>query len=200
MENSIEYKILKKMKQNRRGKTFFARDFAKFGNKNACYKALERLTKRGDIMRVTRGIYAIPKKSELLGTLIPSPNEIIGNLLKRDKAKVIPTGSLAKNLLGLSTQVPLKTVYLTNGSPRKLQIGKMTVIFKRTSPRNLESKGKISTLAIQALKTMRKDNVTDEHIDKIVTALKNENPKYLAHDIKLAPVWIAEIMSKALPN
>ena len=188
------------MKQNRRGKTFFASDFAKFGNENACYKALERLTKRGDIMRVTRGIYAIPKKSELLGTLTPSPNEIIGNLLKRDKAKIIPTGSLAKNLLGLSTQVPLKTVYLTNGSPRKLQIGKMTIIFKRTSPKNLESKGKISTLAIQALKTMRKDNVTDEHIEKIVTALKNENPKYLAHDIKLAPRWIAEIMNKALPN
>jgi hypothetical protein len=136
----------------------------------------------------------------MLGTLTPSYSKVIRDVLKRDKAKVIPTGSLAKNLLGLSTQVPMKTVYLTNGSPRKLQIGKLTVIFKRTSPKNLSSKGKLSTLAIQALKTMKKDNVTNEHIEKIVTILKKENPKYLAHDIQLAPNWIAEIMNKALPN
>jgi hypothetical protein len=188
------------MKQNKRGKIFFASDFAKLGNYDACCKALERLTKRGDIMRVTRGIYTIPQTSKFIGKVSPSANEIIKSVLKRDKAKVIPTGSLAKNLLGLSTQVPLKTVYLTNGSPRKLQIGKMTIIFKRTSPKNLESKGKLSTLAIQALKTMKKDNVTDEHIEKIVNHLKNEKRKLLAHDIQLAPRWIAEIMSKALPN
>jgi septum formation inhibitor-activating ATPase MinD len=76
----------------------------------------------------------------------------------------------------------------------------MTVIFKRTSPKNLESKGKLSTLAIQALKTIKKDNVTDEQIEKIVNHLKNENPKYLAHDIELAPRWIADIMSKAQTN
>jgi hypothetical protein len=200
MNNTIENKILKKMLQKRKGNLFFTKDFAELGDGETHRKALERLTKRGEIMRVSRGIYAIPQKSKLSGTLTPSYSKVIRDVLKRDKAKVIPTGSLAKNLLGLSTQVPMKTVYLTNGSPRKLQIGKMTVIFKRTSPKNLSSKGKLSTLAIQALKTMKKDNVTDEHIEKIVTILKNENQKYLAHDIQLAPNWIAEIMSKALSN
>ena len=198
MENSAGNKILKKMKQNRRGKVFFVKDFAELGDYDSLKKALTRLEKKGEIMRVTRGIYAIPEQSELLGTLTPSYDKVIREIVARDKAKVIPTGSYAKNVLGLSTQVPMKVVYLTSGSPRKLQIGKMTVIFKRTSPKNLASKGELSTLVIQALKTIRKDNVTEYEIKKIVDVLKKENPKHLEHDIKLTPRWIGEIMSKAL--
>ena len=56
MYYTIEYKILKKMKQNRRGKFFFANDFAALRNYKACSKALERLANQGNIMRVSRGI------------------------------------------------------------------------------------------------------------------------------------------------
>ena len=196
-EYTIEDKVLKKMKQNRRGKIFFAKDFIALGNYKACSKALERLANQGEIMRISRGIYAIPQKSELLGTLTPSYDKVIRAIVKRDNAKIIPTGLFAENMLGLSTQVPMKVVYLTDGSPRKLTIGKMPVIFKKTSPKNLAAKGKISTLVIQALKSIRKDRVTDDEIKKVVEILKKENPKYLAHDIKLAPGWIREIMRKA---
>ena len=197
-EYTIENKILKKMKQNRRGKIFFAKDFVTLGNYKACSKALERLANQGEIMRVSRGIYAIPQKSELLGTLTPSYDKVIRAIVKRDNAKIIPTGLFAENMLGLSTQVPMKVVYLTDGSPRKLMIGKMPVIFKKTSPKNLAAKGKFSTLVIQALKSIRKDRITDDEIEKVVNILKKENPKYLAHDIKFVPQWIREIMSKAL--
>ena len=198
MDHTVEDKILKKMKQNRRGKIFFANDFAALGNYKACSKALERLTNQGAILRVSRGIYAIPQKSELLGTLTPSYDDVIRAIIKRDNAKIIPTGLFAENMLGLSTQVPMRVVYLTDGSPRKLMIGKMPVVFKKTSPKNLAAKGKISTLVIQALKSIRKDRITDDEIKKIVEILKKENPKYLVHDINFAPQWIREIMNKAL--
>jgi len=200
MEHSIGNKILKKMRQNRRGKIFFTNDFVAFGDYKSCGKALERLTKQGEIMRVSRGIYVIPKTSVFFGKVAPPLDDIVRAIMKRDKAKIIPTGSYAKNVLGLSTQVPMKIVYLTNGRPRKLKIGNTTVILRETSTKNIATKGELSTLAIQALKTIRKDNVTDFHIEKIVSILKRENPKYLEHDIKYAPQWIQEILRKALTN
>ena len=196
MNNTVEYKIHNKMKQNRRGKIFFTNDFIALGNYKACNKALERLAKQGEIMRVSRGIYAIPQKNELLGTLTPSFESVVAAIVKRDKAKIIPTGLFAENMLGLSTQVPMKAVFLTDGTPRKLMIGKIPLIFKKTAPKNLAAKGKISGLVIQALKSIRKDRITNDEINKVIGLLKKENPEHLAHDIKLAPVWIKDIMRK----
>ena len=200
MFDTIENKILKKMKQNRRGKIFFANDFAALGNYKACSKALERLANQEEIMRVSRGIYTIPQTSQFFGKVAPSVDGVIKAIIKRDNAKIIPTGLFAENLLGLSTQVPMKEVYLTDGSPRKLMIGNVPVIFKKTATRNLATKGKLSTLAIQALKSIRKERITDYEIEKVVNILQKENPKHLAHDIKFAPQWIREIMRKALTN
>ncbi|GAP71458.1 hypothetical protein SAMD00024442_12_49 [Candidatus Symbiothrix dinenymphae] len=198
MDYTVENKILKKMRQNRRGKIFFANDFAACGNIKACNKALERLTKQEKIVRVSRGIYAIPQKSKWFGKINPSFDSIVAAIAKRDKAKIIPTGLSAENLLGLSTQVPMKAVYLTDGMPRTVRVGDLTLKFKKTAPKNLAAKGKISGLAIQALKSIRKERITDADIEKIVAVLKKEKPQHLAHDITLAPEWIKIIMRKAL--
>lgn len=186
------------MKKAKRGLVFFATDFTAYGNAKSCSKALERLTEQEKIMRVARGIYTIPQKSQFFGRVAPGIEEIARGIARRDKARIIPTGLFAENLLGLSTQVPMKTVYLTDGAPRKLMIGKTTLIFKKTTPKNLATYGKVSTLAIQALKSIGKKRIADYEIEKVVNILKKENPKHLAHDIKLAPEWIREIMRKAI--
>ena len=131
-------------------------------------------------------------------TLSPPIDDIVRGIMKRENAKIIPTGAFALNMLNLSTQVPANTVFLTNGTPRKFKIGKVSVVLKKATPSTLATKGKLSTLAIQALKSIKKDFVTDEEIEKIVTILKKENPQYLKHDIQFAPVWIQKILSKAL--
>jgi len=168
MDNSLENKILRRMKQNKRGKVFFAKDFVAFGHYKACGKALERLVNRKKIMRVSRGIYSIPQTSKFLGKVAPPIDNVIHAIAKRDNAKIVPTGLFAENMLGFSTQVPMKVVYLTDGSPKKLMIGKVPVIFKKTSAKNLASKGKLSALVIQALKSIRKNHVTDYEIGKIL--------------------------------
>jgi hypothetical protein len=198
MIETIEHKVLKKMKQTRRGKIFFANDFATLGNIKACNKALERLTKQGEIIRIARGIYAVPEQDELFGKISPAFDNVVKAIIKRDKARIIPTGLYALNALGLSTQVPMKIVYLTDGAARKLKIGKSVVIFKKTVPKNLAAKGKISSLVIQALKSLGNRNVDEHEEEKIVALLKHENRELLKYDIKLAPVWIQEIMKKAL--
>jgi len=200
MDYNVENKIFERMKKTKRGMVFFTNDFAMYGNGKACNKALERLAKQEKIMRVGRGIYTIPRKSKFFGRVSPGIEEIAQGIARRDKARIIPTGLFAENLLGLSTQLPMKIIYLTDGTPRKLEIDATPLVFKKTSPKNLATWGKVSGLVIQALKSIRKERITPDEIEKVVHILKKENPKYLANDIKLAPEWIRVIMRKALTD
>lgn len=195
---SIDDHIIDKIKKSRKGSLFFIDDFLSFGTSKAVGKALERLVEKNEISRVSRGVYARLKKHPLLGELLPTTEDIAIAIAKKDKARIIPTGVLALNALGLSTQVPLKIVYLTDGSARTIKIGKRTIKFKKVSPKNLAAIGPISSLVIQALKIIGKDNATEKEIEIILKHLKTEEPYRLEHDIKLAPEWIRIIMRKAL--
>ena len=191
-------KILTKIKKAKRGSLFFIDDFIAFGNSKTVAKALERLEKNGKISRVARGIYSILEQDSILGELQPSTEKIAEAIRKRDKARIIPTGNLALNALGLSTQVPTNLVYLTDGSARTVDLGKRKIKFKKTAPKNLSAIGNISGLVIQALKEIGRENVTDVEIQIILDHLKNEEPQRLQHDIRLAPEWIRVIMRKAI--
>ncbi|WP_374550146.1 DUF6088 family protein [Flavobacterium sp.] len=195
MSKSIEIQVLDKIKRNPRGTLFFVDNFAKIGNTKAVNKALERLVKSSELERVATGIYVRPVIDDYIGKVLPSIEEIAVAIAKRDRATIVPTGSYAMYKLGLTTQVPLNIVYYTDTSARKIKIGKQTITFKKASSKNLSFVGKISTLAIQALRTIGKDKATDEEIKQINKILKNENPKHLQHDIQLAPVWIRKLIA-----
>ncbi|MEY4893906.1 MAG: hypothetical protein RL751_716 [Bacteroidota bacterium] len=198
MIQSIDDKAIIKIKKAKGGSLFFIDDFLDFGSGKAVSKALERLVHAGDIHRVARGIYSRLAKDPILGQIRPSTEDIAEAIRKRDKARIIPTGSLALNALGLSTQIPINVVYYTDGSARKIDVGRRTILFKKTSPKNLATIGKISTLVIQALKEIGKEKVTEQEIELILDKLRNEEPFRLEHDIKLAPEWIRIIMRKAI--
>ena len=198
MTKNTDIQILTKIKKAKRGSLFFAEDFLRFGNSKAIAKALERLVEKEEVSRVARGIYARLNVDPILGEIRPGAEAIAKAIAKRDKARIVPTGVMALNALGLSTQVPMNVVYLTDGAARRIALGKRKVIFKKASPKNLSAIGEISRLVIQALKEIGKDNVTKEEIDKIIEHLKNEDRNRLEHDIRLAPEWIRKIMRQAL--
>ena len=129
---------------------------------------------------------------------MPSTEEVAVAIAKRDRAKIVPSGVLALNLLGLSTQVPLNAVYLTDGSPRNIKVGNRTIKFKRVSPKKLSSKGELSGMAILALQALGKENFDKEREEHLVQLLRKEDVSKLKHDIKLAPDWIARVLKKAL--
>jgi hypothetical protein len=195
---SIENRILNRIKKTQRGNLLFPDDFYLLGSSEAVRLALHRLEKEKEITRVAQGIYVRPKISEYIGEVMPSPEEIATAIAKRDKIRTVPTGVYALNALGLSTQMPMKIVLLTDGSPREIKVGKRTIKFKKTTPKSLLAKGEISRLVIQALKEIGNNNQTAAEEAKIIELLKKENPQYLLHDIKLAPVWIQKIMKRAL--
>ena len=197
---SIEDKILAHIEALPKGELFLPVDFNELGSSEAVRLSLFRLEKEGVITRVAQGIYVRPKVSTLIGKLLPSAEEVADAIAKRDHIRTLPTGSYALNALGLSTQVPMNIVLLTDGSPREIKVGKRKIKFKKTTPKNLMAKGKISRLAIQALKEIGNGKVSEQEELRIIDLLKREDEKDLKHDIALAPVWIQKIMKKALTD
>ncbi|SNB43069.1 conserved hypothetical protein [Flavobacterium psychrophilum] len=197
---SIEKQIEKSIKSKPKGTLVLPDDYVSYGTSKAIQKSLERLADKQLIVRVAQGIYVRPKISKLIGTLVPSAEEVAEAIAKRDRIRTVPTGSYALNALGLSTQVPMNIVLLTDGSPREIRVGKRKIKFKKTTPKNLLAKGKISRLVIQALKEIGNGKVTAEEEKKIIDLLKKEEGKDLKHDIALAPVWVQKIMIKALTD
>jgi hypothetical protein len=197
----VNSKIVEYIKRNRRGKIFFADEFRKFGSNDAVRQALSRLCKKYFLIRLSAGIYLYPQHDKHIGIVYPSIESIAKVIAKREKTRLIPTGAYALNALGLSTQVPAKVVFLTDGTARVVKVGKRaTVKFKRTVAKNLSYKGKVSLLVISALKEIGKDNTTDEQLQKIKEALQYEKLENVIHDANLAPVWVSKLIFKLIEN
>ena len=195
---SIEKSIEKSIKGKSRGSLVLPDDYLNYGSSDAIRKALDRLEDKNVIVRVAQGIYVRPKISKLIGLILPTAEEVAEAIAKRDRIRTLPTGSYALNALGLSTQMPMNIVLLTDGSPREIRIGKRKIKFKKTTPKNLLAKGKISRLVIKSLKEIGNGKVKEEEEKKIINLLEKEDEKDLKHDVALAPVWIQKIMKKAL--
>jgi hypothetical protein len=195
MINSAHNQLLTEILAEKKGKLIFPGDFKDMASTEAIRKILSRLQKEGLITRVAHGIYLYPKTDPVIGTIHPSTDDIAQAVAKRDKVKIMPASMTALNRLGLSTQVPMKAVYLTNGKPKTIKAGKRTITFKSTTPKKLSLKGKLSSLVIQALEELGKDAITPEVLEKITGVLQNENPQILKEDAKLAPAWVSQLLS-----
>lgn len=185
-KNKIENKILR----SSRGELFFADDFKNLATPENIRLTLFRMEKDGLIERLTHGIYIKPKKDPLLGTVYPNIGEIAKEIAKRDKARIAPTGVMALYLLGLTTQVPLKAVYLTDGSQREVKIGNRTIKFKRTVPKSFAIKDELLHLVVQAFREKGQEGITEEFLETIKHAVKKLDEKVMQNQVVYAPVWI----------
>lgn len=197
MQENIGKRIVNNIKKCGRGSIFFPNSFVSYGDIKSISKSLERLTNDAVIIRLANGIYLYPKidKELGLGVLYPSVEEIALQVARRDKAHIAPTGAYAMNLLGLSTQVPMNVVFLTDGSPRKIKLGNNRIItFKHTVPKNLAFVNKTAQLATFALKEIGQNNVNEEHLKHLQKVFSAINEKSIEADYKLMPAWIRKII------
>jgi hypothetical protein len=176
------------------GHVFSPADFVHLGSRAAVDKVLSRLSAGGELRRIARGLYDRPRHHPILGELLPASDEIARALAGKGNLRLQPSGAYAANLLGLTEQVPLKLVFLTDGASRTVQIGKQTITLKHTTPRSMATAGRISGLVIQALRHIKQSNVDDQVIKQISKRLSNEDKSVLLNDAPFAPVWIADIM------
>jgi len=192
---SILKKIEHILEHKKPGGILFILDFLEIGNYDTVRKSLQRLVKKGSLVRLSKGIYYRPKYDKLLGLVYPSAEQIAIAMAQRDKSRIIPTGLYAMYRLGLTTQIPMNVVYLTDGSARKIKIGKQTILFKKTSPKNLSVKNQLNNLIIQGLRATGKDNITPTHISKIKKIiLDTKETNVLHNDILQAPIWVQKIV------
>lgn len=190
-KNQIQTKISK----SSFGEIFFLDDFVKYGSSENIRKVLSRLEQDGVVIRLAQGIYLKPKKDPLLGIIYPTTEEIAKQIVQRDKARIAPTGVMALFLLGLTTQIPLKAVYLTDGSQREIKIGKRSIKFKKTVPRSFAIKDGLLHLIVQAFKEVGQEGVTEDFLEKITSAIRRLESKVVDTQLRFAPVWIQKIIA-----
>jgi Family of unknown function (DUF6088) len=191
---SIDNKVLNRVYGFGRGSVFTPARFLDLGSRDAVDKALSRLASKGTIRRLNRGLYDYPKTHPLLGVMSPSADAIARALAGKDQLRLQPSGAYAANLLGLTEQVPMRVVFLTDGSSRRVRIGKQEIILKQTTPRQMAAAGRISGLVIQALRHLGKDNMSASMIDTLRSRLTSAQKKQLLSDVPLAPGWIGKIL------
>ncbi len=193
---SIESQILTSIKLRGRGSVFVPTDFLEFGSREAIDIVMHRLTKKGTIRRLTRGIYDYPKMHPQLGQLSPSAEVIATAISSRDRIRIQPAGAYASNLLGLSEQVPAKIAFLTDGPSRTVKIGSMTIQLRQTTLKNMETAGRLSGLLIQAFKELGKENITASRCEHLKRTLPAKKRREVLKDIRFAPEWMHSIFQK----
>ena len=188
---SIGDNIYKKICTKGHGWVFSDKDFRGTGSRGAVRLELFRLVRDGKIRRVIRGIYDYPKFSELLGQLLsPDLHQVAQVLACKFRWRIQPSGDTALNLLGLSTQVPGKIVYLSDGPNRKYLIGKLQLIFKKTASKHASFKYQQTAWIVQALNALKQDRVDDKVIKQIRSQFDVSMRKKIMSDAGIVSGWI----------
>lgn len=196
---NISESILERISKKEVGYIFLLNDFSDLGSASAIRVAVHRLVQKGVLHRIIAGLFVKPQISKLLNKeILPTLDDIAQAIARKDKARIIPTGSFAMYKLGLTTQVPLNVVYLTDAKARKIKVGNGSIRFKKTTPKKLAMKTGVSKLAILAMGEIGNGNLTNNEMNKILDLLKKEDIEVLKHNLRLAPQWIAELIKKGL--
>lgn len=203
MTKPVEQKVLSRIYGNGRGWAFSQADFADLGSRSAVDSGLFRLEKEGVIRRVIRGLYDYPRYSEVLRkTVAPDMDQVANALARKFGWRIQPDGATAQNLLGLSTQVPARIVYLSDGPDRGYTAGNQTLAFEHTTLKESIFKLAQSRIVVQALKSLGEERISPKVVSKIREQLDPALRRKILLDTKTSTGWvyaaIQEIAKEAL--
>jgi hypothetical protein len=191
---SADKAILDRIRGHGRGWVFTPSHFLDLAPRPAIASTLKRQTDSGRFRKLARGLYDYPKTHPKVGMLAPAADAVAKALSGRDAVRLQPSGAYAANLLGLSEQVPMRVVFLTDGPSRVVRVGAMTIQLRQTTPRNMAASGRLTGLVIQALKHLGQEHVTPQRIAHLKRTLPADERQSLAKDLKLAPTWMHPIL------
>ncbi len=195
---SIESKILSII-QNKKvdGYAFSSIDFIDTFSRDSIDKALSTLVKKKKIRRVTRGIYDYPQYSDLLKQeLSPNIEEVAKALARKFNWRIAISGESALNILGLSTQVVGRYIYLSDGANRTYDIQGTTLEFKKSSLKNIGFQYDESKLIVQALKALGKEHISQEVIAQIKKHIDPKMYSDILNDTRTTTIWIYDAMKQ----
>ena len=186
---SVPDRIMKRVRASGRGSVFTPSDFLPVAGRAAVDQALSRLVKGGQLRRLARGLYDFPKVHPKLGPLSPAPDDVAQALARETGSQVQIAGARAANALGLSTQVPAQSTYLTDGPSRRVVLGKRVVDLRHASPKHLIAPGSPAGTVVQALRHVGRVRADD--VAQIASRrLSATDKKTLASTAIQAPAWM----------
>ncbi|MDU1580064.1 DUF6088 family protein [Finegoldia magna] len=193
--SSYTEKISDKINDFDSHKVFFANDFLDVASNATVRQILKRLADEDKIKRVIDGFYYNPKYSELIGEYeAVSIHELALAIARKYNWNIAPYNSTALNLLGLSTQVPTHYKYISSGRYKEYKIGDSILEFKKVNPGEIANMSLKSATVIQAIKSLGKENITNEVIQKIRENLTEKERTDLMNESKSVPSWIYEMI------
>lgn len=196
----ITTKIKQRILRKGRGAIFTPSDFLDIGTRAGVDQTLSRLADQGVIRRLTRGLYDYPRKSLRFGYLSPSADDIAKAVARKDNQILQPSPAMAANQLGLSTQVPSKPTYMTDGPTRTKTIGRQMVQFRNASSKTLVGAGQKTGAVFQALRYVGKDRVDDQVIDTLARALDDKDRALLSKQSKHVPAWMHPVVQQIVAH
>jgi hypothetical protein len=174
-----------------------AKDFLDIASRGTVDMTFSALLRDRVIRRVRRGLYDVPKVNpDLGGTLSPDIDQAARALARRHRWTIVPEGAWAANLLGLSTQVPAKIIYLSDGPNQKVQLGRRTIHFKHARPHILGQEQGMTALVIQALRYIGKQGLDDALIRRLRSLLPEAEKRRLVKAARFGVDWIYETSKK----
>ncbi len=188
--SELKKEILNRIDEKEYG-AFTTSDFIDMDNYKTISKTLERFENERIIKRIRRGVYYRPKHNNLLGIdESPDINQVALAIARQLNIIIIPSGNFALNIIGLSTQVPSKYIYVTNGAYNEYEVGNNRIYFKHSTSREITALDNRILISIQALKTIGKGNVDSSIRDKLSTFLGNDNKEYIKSNNLRITSWI----------
>jgi hypothetical protein len=179
------------------GKAFSAKDFLDIASRTTTDVTLASLTHAGKIRRIRRGLYDMPRVNTALGgKLSPDIDESARAIARRQRWKIVPDGAWAANLLGLSTQVPSKIIYLTDGPNNEVPIGRRSIYFKHARPKAMAGLDGKFALVVQALRHLGKEAVGPQEIETLRAALTPAEKHKLVRDTRYGVDWIYKVANR----
>jgi hypothetical protein len=188
-------RIIKRAQASGRGSVFTPSDFVDIAGRASVDQSLSRLVKAGRLRRLSRGLYDLPKIHPKLGALAPSP-DVVAQALARETGSVVQiAGARAANALGLSTQVPARSTYLTDGPARRVILGKRVIDLRHASPKHLVAPGSAAGTVVQALRHLGPPRAT-EVVDVASQQLSIGDKRLLGKTLGQAPAWMRPTLLK----
>lgn len=194
---SYKKDILDRINSFRLNYVFIASDFFDIANYETVRSTLNRLVENAEIVRIIKGVYYKPNYIALIDEYeAPSVNEVAYALARKYNWSIAPSGNTALNLLGLSTQVPAKWTYISDGRYVNFTFNNITIEFKRKSNGNISKMTVLTAMVIQAIKTIGKDKVTSEQIEILKKKLSDKEKRDLIENGKSTSVWVYDVLKR----
>jgi len=192
--NATANTITRRIRAKGRGWVFTPKSFLDVGSRATVDKTLSRLSQQNIIRRLDRGIYDYPKQHDKLGTLSPNIDDLANAIAARTGDKTFPSGAAAANYLGLSTQVPARPTYLTNGSSRTKKIAGRTIVLKHARIPIMNSISDKANFMLQALLYLGQNNIDDILIKRCSNILDDRDINDLKTVAPRVPGWLSDII------